>query len=287
MSSNDSIPDLASIDLLPQFTQKRTLPVRAAKLNQQTPLKKARNNTVKESKATPQDLLPQFSQTRTRPSRPSHHTPQSTKRARSSKATPQDDAEYQVEAIVGERTCRKKTQYRVKWLDFPDSDNTWEDAANVKNLLLLDIYLSSKKNKDDSEYEVEAIVGQRTKRNQLQYLVKWRGYPIDEQTWEPVEHLVDTKALDIYLSSKQEQEKVVANNEENEDSDSDSDSEYEVEAVVDQRTEGDQLQYLVKWRGYSIDEQTWEPAEYLTNSKALDLYLTWLTLINQDDKDNL
>jgi Chromo (CHRromatin Organisation MOdifier) domain len=39
----------------------------------------------------------------------------------------------------------------------------------------------------EEEYEVEAIINHRFKgRNrQLQYLIKWKGYPHSDNTWEP------------------------------------------------------------------------------------------------------
>jgi len=52
-------------------------------------------------------------------------------------------------------------------------------------------------NNDDIEYEVEAIIGERNVDGKTQYLVKWVGYDDDESnTWEPLEHVAETKALD-------------------------------------------------------------------------------------------
>jgi transposase InsO family protein len=39
------------------------------------------------------------------------------------------------------------------------------------------------------EYEVESIVQSRVHRGHLQYLVKWKGYPEADNTWEPTGHL--------------------------------------------------------------------------------------------------
>jgi len=39
------------------------------------------------------------------------------------------------------------------------------------------------------EWEVEYIKDSRLQRGKLQYLVKWKDYPQEESTWEPVEHL--------------------------------------------------------------------------------------------------
>jgi hypothetical protein len=43
------------------------------------------------------------------------------------------EEEYQVEHIMGHRkTGRgKKLQYLVKWMGYPDSDNTWEPATQI------------------------------------------------------------------------------------------------------------------------------------------------------------
>jgi len=43
--------------------------------------------------------------------------------------------------------------------------------------------------------------------------------------------------------------------------------EWEVESVLDQRLRGRQLQYLVKWKGYPLEEASWEPASHLANSQ--------------------
>ena len=51
------------------------------------------------------------------------------------------------------------------------------------------------------EYEVEEIrmekqVGRSKAKS---YLVKWKGYPEEECTWEPEEHVADTAAMNRYL----------------------------------------------------------------------------------------
>jgi hypothetical protein len=47
---------------------------------------------------------------------------------------------------------------------------------------------------------------------------------------------------------------------------------YQVESIVDcQEIEG-QTMYLVKWKGYSHKENTWEPPEHFTDKKLLGRY---------------
>jgi chromodomain-containing protein len=38
---------------------------------------------------------------------------------------------------------------------------------------------------DEEEYEVEEIIDSKLVRNQLKYLVKWKGYTDENNSWEP------------------------------------------------------------------------------------------------------
>jgi RNase H-like domain found in reverse transcriptase/Reverse transcriptase (RNA-dependent DNA polymerase)/Integrase zinc binding domain/Chromo (CHRromatin Organisation MOdifier) domain len=42
-----------------------------------------------------------------------------------------------------------------------------------------------------TQYEVETVLDSRMRRGKLQYLVKWVGYPREENSWEPEENLSD------------------------------------------------------------------------------------------------
>jgi hypothetical protein len=48
---------------------------------------------------------------------------------------------------------------------------------------------------NEPEFEVEAVLSKRTYRRQVQYLVKWVGYPLHEATWEPVANLQHSQRL--------------------------------------------------------------------------------------------
>ena len=49
----------------------------------------------------------------------------------------------------------------------------------------------------------------------------------------------------------------------------DSIEEYEVKDILDSRIRRRRLEYLVDWKGYNVNERTWEPIENLTNSAEL------------------
>jgi len=45
------------------------------------------------------------------------------------------------------------------------------------------------------EYEVEVILDSRIRYRKLQYLVKWKGYGPEENSWQPVENLIHSPEL--------------------------------------------------------------------------------------------
>ena len=52
----------------------------------------------------------------------------------------------------------------------------------------------------------------------------------------------------------------------------DEQNEYEIETILAHRkTKGGQMRYLVKWKGYTFEESTWEPEENFKR-QTIDLY---------------
>jgi hypothetical protein len=49
--------------------------------------------------------------------------------------------------------------------------------------------------KDQVEFEVEDILDSKFMRKRLFYLVKWKGYPVCDNSWEPASHLSNAKDL--------------------------------------------------------------------------------------------
>ncbi|KAJ1916449.1 hypothetical protein IWQ60_008095 [Tieghemiomyces parasiticus] len=52
----------------------------------------------------------------------------------------EEEEEYEVESIIRHRKRAGVTQYLIKWKNFGDADNTWEDESNLNCTEILDKY---------------------------------------------------------------------------------------------------------------------------------------------------
>ncbi|KAI7859342.1 chromo domain-like protein [Circinella umbellata] len=55
-----------------------------------------------------------------------------------------EEEEYEVERILDHRRRGGKLQYEIKWKDYSDEDNTWENEANVFAIDLINTYWDSR-----------------------------------------------------------------------------------------------------------------------------------------------
>jgi hypothetical protein len=57
---------------------------------------------------------------------------------------------------------------------------------------------------DEEEFEIDRILEKKVagkgRHRKTLYLVKWKGYPDSDNTWEPYINLKDTAALEQYRS---------------------------------------------------------------------------------------
>ena len=56
--------------------------------------------------------------------------------------------------------------------------------------------------RQQKEWEIEEITNERKKGRQIEYLVLWMRWPVEDSTWEPAKNLAETAALDRWLARK-------------------------------------------------------------------------------------
>lgn len=61
--------------------------------------------------------------------------------------------------------------------------------AQLDNIILHRKRVLSKREILDGEYFVEKLLGKRTKGKEIQLLVKWQDWSLEDSTWEPQSHL--------------------------------------------------------------------------------------------------
>lgn len=117
----------------------------------------------------------------------------------------EEEEEYEVEKILDKRTKGSKTEYYIKWKNYPDSENTWEPDENLDCPELISSFEAKwkekkekkrktteeekskpKKKKTEEEdaakprgfargLQPERIIGATDSSGELMFLMKWKN----------------------------------------------------------------------------------------------------------------
>lgn len=167
------------------------------------------------------------------------------KLAEKEKEEEDEDVEYEVEDIIDHRKERGgKMVYRIRWKNFKAADDTWEPEATLTCPDIIKRY-KAKLEKEDSA--PPAKKGKPAPKGK-------KGAAGKKATPKP--------------SPKKRSAKESEDDDEDEDDEEDG-AEYEVEKIIDVHFKRNgKRDYLVRWKGFSSKDDTWEPEEHL-NCKDL------------------
>lgn len=108
-----------------------------------------------------------------------------------------EEKEFTVEKIIARKGQGKSLQYRVKWMGYQNSENTWEKVSNLSGAKkMIDEFDKKEDEKEarlaEKDYDVEKIVGETFHKGETWFMVKWKGFKSEKNTWEPEESLKAT-----------------------------------------------------------------------------------------------
>merc|ERR1719193_2960388 len=119
-------------------------------------------------------------------------------------------------------------------------------ASSAKNMSMK----KTRSKKTSEEYEVEKVCDIKFQDGQEMFLVKWKGYSMKDNTWEPRKNLGNaTAAIDAFQSRQV----------------------YEVEKITRSKVVEGKRQYRVRWKGWPASFDTWEPRANLMKGAKLEV----------------
>ncbi|XP_037818709.1 probable chromo domain-containing protein LHP1 isoform X3 [Lucilia sericata] len=139
----------------------------------------------------------------------------------------------------------------------------------------------------EEEYEVKDIMDHKTERGVSYFLIRWKGYTKDDDTWEPEDTLNCPDIIERYKKkqksspkkgspAKKKGGKAAGKNKKAKDEDEE--QEWEVEKIIDYAEEKKGRVFRIRWKGFGPKNDTWEPEENLNCSDIIQKFLAKMKL---------
>lgn len=157
---------------------------------------------------------------------------------------------------------------------------------------------------EEEEYSVEKVLDKRTNKGKVEYLLKWKGYGDEDNTWEPSENLDCQDLIEGFEKKRQEKSKKkeaekrkpTPGGSESKKRKGDDDRPrgfdrgLDPERIIGATDSSGELMFLIKWKG--SDEADLVPSREAnvkcpqTVIKFYEERLTWHTSSQDDDNDD-
>lgn len=194
-----------------------------------------------------------------------------------------DPTDYEVEKIMGEMFKNGERFFYVKWKGYPEEDNSWQSEEEVSCYDLIakfrELCRSGEKKRTATEAKISTpkkspVAAKKAKLTTVKTKAAMKMSP--------------KKAKATTKSPKKSKRTVVVEsdddniempeyegNDGNEEGEliTGDDLEYEVEKIVKERNADGHKEYLIRWKGCSSKEDTWEHENNMTCPNILNAFL--------------
>ena len=85
----------------------------------------------------------------------------------------------------------------IRVVSFTDKPYYRYILEGLPNTSYSEYELMKAKDEDETKYEVYKIIGKRTKKKKVEYLIWWKNYRKNESTWEPEKNLIEDGFQDM------------------------------------------------------------------------------------------
>merc|ERR1712226_100542 len=101
----------------------------------------------------------------------------------------------------------------VEWQKAAENKNMEDDSEDISKMVEEEPSLETSNHEQEKAvkfwfgqdcYPAEAVKQKRIRSGRLQYLVKWKGYGSEENTWEPEDNIFDKKLIQEFEEKQEE-----------------------------------------------------------------------------------
>ncbi|XP_063535229.1 heterochromatin protein 1-like [Cydia strobilella] len=166
-------------------------------------------------------------------------------------------------------------------------------------------------NNAEEEYEVDKVVDSKKIKGKLHYLIRWKGYSADSDTWEPENTLSCAELISKYHeekgnstkkkeSSPKKGKKRGAKKEKSspkkakraktewDSENADENAEYEVDRILEvHHGKNGKREFLIHWKGWSNKFDSWEPENNLNCTDLINKFMEKVEAAKSTDSRSL
>ncbi|CAH2039599.1 unnamed protein product, partial [Iphiclides podalirius] len=163
----------------------------------------------------------------------------------------------------------------------------------------------------EEEYEVEKIVDSKRIKGKLHYLIHWKGYSSEDDTWEPENTLSCPELINKFNEEKENSKNKDAapqqkknnkrkssvknksspkkpRNNKWDSEKADESAEYEVERILEvHHKKSGKREFLIHWKGWSNKFDSWEPESNLNCPELIKKFMDKVNAARSSDSRSL